>query len=372
MVNNPRYNARMSLTAMLRQLAGGRPLSEAQARQAFALVMSGQATGAQIGAMLMAMAARDGGPTVDEITGAARAMREVAMKVVVPAGMEVIDTCGTGGDHTGTFNISTTAAIIAAAAPAMADRGMAVAKHGNRSVTSKSGSSQVLEQLGVPPEAGPEAGPEVLTRCLTEARICFCFAPAHHPAMKHAADPRKELGFRTLFNLLGPLTNPAGVRRQVIGVYDAALTEPIARVLMKLGTVHAMVVHGTTLGGPDVTEGGVGLDELTTTGPTRVTELKDGAITTRQLHPADLGLATVTVGQLRVEGVEESAAMIRRILDGEKGPARQIAALNAAAALVVADCAKDLSQGLDLAFEAIDSGAAKRTLALLVKLTNED
>jgi anthranilate phosphoribosyltransferase len=360
-----RYNARMSLTAMLQQLAGGEPLSEAQAREAFSLVMSGQATGAQIGAMLMAMAVRDGGPTVDEITGAARAMREAAMKVVVPAGMEVIDTCGTGGDHTGTFNISTTAAIIAAGA------GAVVAKHGNRSVTSKSGSSQVLEQLGVN-LSPPEAGPEVLTRCLTEARICFCFAPAHHPAMKHAAGPRKELGFRTLFNLLGPLTNPAGAKRQVIGVYDASLTEKIAEVLKRLGTVHAMVVHGTTLGGPDVTEGGLGLDELTTTGPTRVTELKGGTITTRQLHPADLGLATATVGQLRIEGVEESAEMIRRILDGEKGPARQIAALNAAAALVVADCAKDLRMGLDLAFEAIDNGAAKRTLALLVKLTNED
>ncbi|MHB1155991.1 MAG: anthranilate phosphoribosyltransferase [Phycisphaerales bacterium] len=360
----------MSLTAMLQQLAGGESLSESQAQEAFALVMSGQATGAQIGAMLMATAVRPGGPTVEEITGAARAMRQAAMKVEVPAGMEVIDTCGTGGDHTGTFNISTAAALIAAGTPAMADRGMAVAKHGNRSVTSKSGSSQVLEQLGV--KLSPPEGPAVLTRCLREARICFCFAPAHHPAMKHAAGPRKELGFRTLFNLLGPLTNPAGAKRQVIGVYDAALTEKIAEVLKRLGTVHAMVVHGTTLGGPDVTGGGLGLDELTTTGPTRVTELKDAAITTWQLHPADLGLATATVGQLRIEGVEESAEMIRRILDGEKGPARRIAALNAAAALVVADGAKDLKQGLDLAFEAIDSGAAKRTLALLVKLTNED
>jgi anthranilate phosphoribosyltransferase len=348
-----------SLQPLLAELARGRTLDADQANAAFQVVMSGRATEAQIGALLAAMQVRPGGPTVDEIAGAARAMRDHAMKVDVPDGIEVIDTCGTGGDHAGTFNISTAAALIAAGA------GAVVAKHGNRSVTSRSGSSQVLEALGV--NLQPDRS--VLTRCLADARICFCFGPAHHPAMKYAIGPRKELGFRTIFNLLGPLTNPAGARRQVMGVYEDTLTEPIARVLRKLGSVHAMVVHGKSLAAPDHTHGGMGLDEITTTGPTRMTVLRDGQIETSELHPGDLGLEAASVTQLRCDGVDASARMIRAILDGAPGPARDIAALNAAAALVVAELADDLPAGIALAQQAIDSGQAGTALDQLVRIT---
>ena len=247
-----------SIQPLLSQLAEGRPLGADQAYEAFETVMAGRATEAQIGSLLTALRVREGGPTVEELVGAARAMRRHATKVTVPTGTPVVDTCGTGGDHSGTFNISTAAALIAAGA------GATIAKHGNRSVTSSSGSSQVLEALGV--RLGVDDS--VQQACLTEARICFCFAPAHHPAMKHAAPVRKQLGFRTIFNLIGPLTNPAGATRQVMGVYDPDLTEPIGRVLNELGAEHAMIVHGD------------GLDEITTTGPTRITELRDGQLTT--------------------------------------------------------------------------------------------
>ncbi len=348
-----------NLQTLLRIIATGRTLSETQAHDAFAAVMAGHATDAQIGALLAGLQARAGGPAVDEIVGAARAMRDHARPVHVPDDIDVIDTCGTGGDSTGTFNISTTAAIIAAAA------GAHVAKHGNRSVTSNSGSSQVLEQLGV----RLDCDDATLQRCLTQARLCFCFAPAHHPAMKHAVGPRKQLGFRTIFNVLGPLTNPAGAKRQVIGVFDDRLTETLAAVLDRLGAVHAMVVHGKTLAAPDTTEGGLGLDEITTTGPTQITVLKRGIIETSQLHPADLGLNAAGLAELRIDGVEASARVVLAVLDGMKGPARDIAALNAAAALVVADRAADLHEGLALAFEAIDSGAARQCLDQLVRIT---
>ncbi len=349
-----------ALKPLLARLAQGRALDAEQARAAFELVMTGQATDAQIGAMLTAMQLRPGGPGIEEITGAARVMRQHAAKVDVPAGLDVVDTCGTGGDHTGTFNISTAAAIVAAGA------GAAIAKHGNRSVTSKSGSSQVLEALGVKLDV---SGP-TLTRCLVEAGICFCFAPAHHPAMKHAIGPRKELGFRTIFNVLGPLTNPAGARRQIMGVYDDALTEPIAHVLRELGAVHAMVVHGKSLATPDRTEGGMGLDEITTTGPTRMTVVKDGRIETTELHPADLDLPTASVAALRCDGIEESATIIRAVLAGQPGAARDIVCLNAAAALLVADLATDLPQGLAKAQAAIDEGRAKAALDKLIEVTN--
>ncbi len=348
------------LQPLLRIVAAGRPLDEAQAHRAFEIIMTGQATEAQIGALLGAMQARAGGPVVDEIAGAARAMRHQATAVDVPEGIDVIDTCGTGGDHSGTFNISTTAALIAAGA------GAYVAKHGNRSVTSNSGSSQVLEALGV----NLAAGPECLSRCLTETHLCFCFAPAHHPAMKHAIGPRRELGFRSIFNVLGPLTNPAGARRQVIGVFDDRLTEPIAEVLGRLGAVHAMVVHGKSLAAPDTTEGGLGLDEITTTGPTRMTVLKDGQISTSELHPADLGLAPARVADLRIDSAQASADVVRRILGGTQGPARDIAALNAAAALVVAELAEDLAAGLRLACQTLDNGKARQCLDKLVEITN--
>lgn len=342
---------------LLAQLVTGQPLTADQARDAFQTVMAGEATDAQIGALLTAIACRESGPTVDEISGAAAAMRAASTKVVAPADTILVDTCGTGGDHAGTFNISTTAAIIAAAA------GATLAKHGNRSVTSNSGSSQVLEHLGV--RLGTTG--DNLTRCLAEARLCFCFAPAHHPAMKHAIGPRKELGFRTLFNLLGPLTNPAGADRQVIGVYAPELTELFAQVLKQLGSAHAMIVHGTT---PDGSGGG--LDEITITGETRVTTLRDGSITTDTITPADIGInAHDSLDAIKVDSVEASAAMIQNVLAGDPGPARDIACANAAAALVVTDLADSLSAGYEKATATIDSNAAADTLAKLVATTNE-
>jgi anthranilate phosphoribosyltransferase len=339
------------LREALALLVGGASLSEPQAWQAFETVMAGLATEAQIGALLAILSVRPGGPTTDEITGAAKAMRNHAMRVEAPAGIEVIDTCGTGGDRSGTFNISTCAALIAAGA------GVYIAKHGNRSVTGV-GSSQVLEALGV----RLECTREVLVRSLEEARICFCFAPAHHPAMKHVAGPRQQLGFRTIFNLLGPLTNPAGARRQVIGVYAPQLTDTIARVLLRLGTRHAMVVHGRA--------NGAGIDELTTTGTTHISVVRDGKVASLELTPGEVGLAPATLRDLRVANLTESADVVRRVLAGEPGPARDIAALNAAAAIVVASFADDLVEGLQRARESIDSGAAARALEQLVHITN--
>lgn len=348
----------------LAQLLSGQPLSVDQAVDAFDLIMSGQATPAQTAAMLAMIQQR--GPSVDEIVGAAMVMRDKVVRVEVPDGLTVIDTCGTGGDHAGTFNISTAAALVAAGAAR--PHGIGVAKHGNRSVTSSSGSSSVLETLGVKLQVTTDT----LRNCLEQAGLCFCFAPNHHPAMKHAIGPRQELGFRTLFNVLGPLTNPAGARRQVIGVYDDALTEPIARVLHRLGAIHAIVVHGKTYAAPDVTEGGGGLDEITTTGPTRMSVLADGRIETSELHPGDLGLTTGSIAELRCDGPESSAALVRRVLAGETGPARDIVTLNAAAALLVADLAPDLTVGLAQAREAIDSGAAQQALDKLIEITAAD
>lgn len=352
------------MKAYLAQLVEGRSLDASQATAAFESIMSGEATPAQTAALLALIQQR--GATADELVGAATVMREKVVPVSVPAGMTVIDTCGTGGDHAGTFNISTAAALVTAGAAH--PHGMGVAKHGNRSVTSSSGSSSVLETLGVKLQVGSET----LSQCLAEAGLCFCFAPNHHPAMKHAIGPRQELGFRTIFNLLGPLTNPAGARRQVIGVYDDALTEPIARVLDRLGAEHAMVVHGKTYAAPDVTEGGLGLDEITTTGPTRMTVLKGGELETTELHPADLGLQAASIAELRCDGPEASAAMVRGVLSGEPGPARDIVCLNAAAALVVADLAADLTEGLKLAARTLDNGGAQRALDRLVEITAAD
>ena len=348
---------------LLQQLVDGQPLSLQQATEAFEWIMTGQATPTQTGALLALIETR--GATVDELTGAARVMRAKAAKVEPPAGVTVIDTCGTGGDGAGTFNISTAAAVVAAAAGR--PKGVVVAKHGNRSVTSKSGSSQVLEALGVTLRVSPDT----LTRCMDKAGIGFCFAPAHHPAMKHAAPVRAELGFHTLFNLVGPLTNPAGATRQVLGVYDESLTDTLAEVLRRLGSARAMVVCGlmpTDAGGHVA-----GLDELSTAGPSKVTELigdaTGGRLQTRRLDPASLDLPFSHPSSLTVDGPEASARRIRGVLAGEPGPARDIVALNAAAALVVAGVAEDLAEGLAQAFEAIDAGHAARALDTLVAVT---
>jgi len=322
-------------------------LTREEARQAFGTVMSGEATEAQIGGLLVGLAAK--GSTIEELTGAAGVMREKVVRVPVPEGDVILDTCGTGGDVRGTFNISTAAALIVAAT------GVKVVKHGNRSASSKSGSADVLEKLGVKIEVEAKC----LPRCLAAANLCFAFARSHHPAMKFVAQARTSLGIPTIFNVLGPLTNPAGARHQLLGVFAPELTDRLAAVLRELGSRRAWVVHAED-----------GLDELSTIGPTRVAELKDGKIESWTFRPGDLGLQDARLSDLQVDSVEESASRIKDILHGVKGPHRDIALLNAAAAMVVAEASPVLPQALQRCAAAVDSGAAERTLATLVRETN--
>lgn len=347
----------MDMKETLSLLLAGKYLSVAQAAEAVEQIMSGQATPAQIGALLAMLEMR--GPSVEELTGAAQVMRRKATPVLVPDGLTAIDIVGTGGNHGGTFNISTAAAIVAAAAAR--PQNVVVAKHGSRSVTSKSGASDVLAELGVQLFVKPETQ----TQCLDQIGLCFCFAPAHHPAMKHVAPVRAELKIRTIFNLLGPLTNPAGAKRQVMGVHSPALTEPLAHVLESLGAEQAMVVHG-------LVGDGCGLDELIDFGPSRISHLRDGEVHTYLLEPADLGLKGGTPEGLQVDGPPASAAIIRGILAGDKGQPRDVVCLNAAAGLVVAGLVLDMHDGLAQAAEAIDSGTAAATLEQLVSLTQAD
>ena len=345
---------------LLRQLADGQPLTREQAVEAFTLIMAGPpdgATHAQVGALLALIQQR--GATVDEIVGAATVMREKATRVRVPAGLTIVDTCGAGGTGSTFFNISTTAALVVAAVGR--DQGVAVAKHGNRAITSKSGSAEVLEVLGVKLIVSGDT----LTRCLDEAGVCFCFAQCHHPAMKHVAPVRKELGITTIFNLLGPLTNPAGARRQLIGVPTPELTATFASVLRELGADHAMVVHSKL---PD----GRPLGELTNFGPSFAHEVQHGMIKSMSIDPADLGLPFAIPESVMVSDARQSADVVRRVLEGEHGPARDIVRLNAAAAMLVAGLVKSLPEGLELAAESIDSGRAKQTLETLVALTQAD
>jgi anthranilate phosphoribosyltransferase len=288
------------------------------------------------------------GETVEEITGCARVMRQKATPVHAPS-PDVLDTCGTGGDASRTFNVSTAVALVAAGA------GCCVAKHGNRCVSSASGSADVLRELGV----NIEADVPLVERSLREAGIGFLFAPGLHKAMKHAIGPRREMGIRTVFNILGPLTNPAGAQRQLLGVYDASLLETLAAVLGNLGSVRCLVVHGDD-----------GLDELTTTTTSRVCELDGGTLRSYRVSPEDLGLPRARLEDLRVASPAESAAAIRDVLGGCTGPHRDIVLLNAAAAIVAAGRAGDLAAGLRLAAEAIGSGAAARALGRLVAVTN--
>lgn len=349
---------------LLAQLVENQPLTADQAIDAFEQIMTGSAAPTQTAALLAMIQQR--GATVDELVGAATVMRAKAAKVAVPKGLTAIDTCGTGGDHAGTFNISTATAIVAAGAGRPLD--LCVAKHGNKSVTSRSGSSQVLDTLGVKLAVAPDT----LTQCLDQAGICFCFAPVHHPAMKYAGPVRADLGFRTLFNLVGPLTNPAGAPRQIIGVFSPKLTEMIAEVLLKLGSIHAMVVYGQM---PDVDGQGAhqgGLDELSTCGPSRIATVRDAQVTVSDLDPTDLDLSLGHPSALRVDSPEQSAQVITEILAGKDGPARDIVALNAAAALTVGGVATGIDQGLAMAFDAIDTGKAKAALDALVELTNQD
>ena len=327
-------------------LIAGADLGRARTRAVMDQIMSGQATDAQIGAFLVAL--RIKGETIDEIVGCAEVMREKATPIVTVR-PDLIDTCGTGGDASGTFNISTTVAFVACGA------GLAVAKHGNRSISSQCGSADVLAALGV----NVEASPEKVGECIDEVGIGFLFAIALHGAMKHAIGPRRELATRTVFNILGPLTNPAGAKRQLIGVFDGALTEALAGVLRELGSEQALVVHGSD-----------GLDEITLTGPTRVTELRDGQVSTRQIHPGDFGLQTVSAEALKGGDADYNARILRGVLDGEEGPQRDVVLLNAAAAMVVGGLAEDITAGLDVARASIDSGKARHALERLVEVSN--
>ncbi|MHC4983804.1 MAG: anthranilate phosphoribosyltransferase [Planctomycetota bacterium] len=337
-----------SYSDILRVAISGQDLGRQKARDAFDQIMKGRWSEPQIAAFLAALAAK--GETVDEIAGAAEAMRAHAVRINA-RGADVIDTCGTGGTGLSTLNVSTAAAIVCAGT------GVKVAKHGNRTNTRATGSADVLEALGV----NLDAPREVVERCLAEAGICFCFAIKCHPAMKYAAPVRKQLGVRTIFNVLGPLTNPAGAKRQVMGVFDGALTETIAKVLGALGAVRAMVVHAED-----------GLDEISTTGITRISELKDEKVTTRAIQPEDFDLPRTSLEELMVESAEHSAEVIRRVLEGEKGPARDIVVLNAAAALAVADKANTIRDAMPLAEEAINSGAATQALEKLIEISNSE
>ncbi|MGE5610148.1 MAG: anthranilate phosphoribosyltransferase, partial [Bacillota bacterium] len=307
-------------------------------------IMSGQATDAQIGGLLVGLAAK--GTTVEELVGAAIVMRDKAIPIECDGQGVIIDTCGTGGDVRSTFNISTTAALIIAAA------GVRVAKHGNRSATGRAGSADVLEKLGV----NLDLTPQQLKQCLNTCGICFAFARYHHPAMKFVSTARASLGIPTVFNLLGPLTNPARARHQLLGVFSPELTDRLASVLRELGSQHAWVVHAED-----------GLDELSTLGRTRISELKKGEVRTWTLDPADLDLPYARLSDLRIENVDQAADALRRVLAGEKGPMRDISLLNAAAGLVVAEQQDDLRNALRVAADAIDSGRARQTLETLIK-----
>ena len=329
----------------LQKLVERQNLGEQEAGEAFDLIMNGEATPAQLGAFLVAL--RIKGETIEELTGASRSMRRHAV-FVDPRGKPVVDTCGTGGDSLGTFNISTTAAFVVAGA------GVPVAKHGNRSITSKCGSADVLAELGV----NLEAPPDVMEDCIHNVGIGFLFAPKLHPAMKHAMGPRRELGFRTIFNLLGPLANPAGAKNQVLGVFAPELTELFAEVLKRLGSRRVFVVHGQD-----------GMDEITVTGTTRISELRDGSIRTYNFDPLSVMEDYAPASSLAGGDAATNAKITRAILEGEPGPRRDIVCLNAAAGLIAGGKAKDFEDGFRLAGEAIDSGKALHALEGLVAAT---
>jgi anthranilate phosphoribosyltransferase len=330
---------------LIAKVASGGALTREEASHAFDRMMSGEATPSQMGGMLMAMRVR--GETVDEITGAASTMRAKMTKVAAPP--EAIDVVGTGGDASGSYNISTCAALIVAGA------GVPVAKHGNRALSSKSGAADVLGALGVKIELRPDE----ITRCIYEAGIGFMFAPAHHPATKNVAPTRVELGTRTIFNLLGPLSNPASVKRQMIGVFSRQWIEPMAQVSKLLGSETVWVAHGSD-----------GLDEITTSGPSYIAALEKGSVRTFEVNPEDIGIPRAKPEALRGGDAETNAAALMAVLKGTKGPYRDIAVLNAAAALIVAGRAKDLKEGAAIAVKSLDSGEAEGRLDRLIKVSN--
>ena len=337
----------MNIQQAIAQLVAGTNLTEQEMVEVMNQVMTGEATPIQVGAFLTAL--RIQGETVEEVTGAARVMREKASHVDAGEGC-VLDTCGTGGDGKNTFNISTTVAFVVAAA------GITVAKHGNRAVSSGSGSADVLGALGVKIDVPKET----VERCLREVRLGFLFAPALHGAMKYAAAPRREVGIRTIFNLLGPLTNPANASHQLLGIYDGALIETVAQVLGNLGSRRAMVVHGEE-----------GLDEISLGGPTAVADWRDGAVHRYTLDPEEFGFEKCPADRLTAADPAECAAIVTAVLKGEPGPARDVVLLNSGAALCVSERVATMADGIDLARERLDSGAALETLQHLVEVTNE-
>ena len=322
-------------------------LTAEQAAAAMEQVMTGAATPAQIAAFLVALAMKGERPV--EIVGLARTMRAHAVSLSRPR-EACFDTCGTGGDRSHTFNVSSLAAVVLAAC------GVEVAKHGNRSVSSRCGSADLFEGLGV----NIAASPAVVERCLDEAGMAFLFAPAFHPSMRHAGPVRRELGIRTAFNVLGPLTNPAGARRQVVGVPRPELADLVARALAELGTERAWVVHGAE-----------GLDEVSAVGHTRVCEVQAGTVSTFHVHPADFGLAPTTLDRLRVDGLDDSVHIARSVLDGEEGPARDFVLANAAAGLLVAGRVESLADGVRMGLDALRSGRAAATLQRLARCSQE-
>ncbi len=328
-------------------LVEGNALTRQQAAGAMRGMMSGEANPAQMAGFLVAL--RIKGETIDEITGLAETMRELATPVRTSRS-PLVDTCGTGGDHSGTFNISTAAAFV------VAGTGVAVAKHGNRSATSKCGSADVLEILGV----NIEASPETVSKCIDNAGIGFLFARSLHGAMKHVAPIRGELGLRTVFNILGPLTNPAGACGQVVGVFDAGLVEPLARVLDNLGSRHAIVVAGSD-----------GLDELTVTGPSRVAQSVGGRIQSYNITPEEVGLSRASAGTLAGDDAETNAGLLRAVLEGEAGPRRDIVLFNAAAGILAGGEGADWTEAVETAAHSIDSGAARKKLEALVECSHD-
>lgn len=332
--------------ALFEKLRRQEDLTTEEAAAAMSSIMKGEATPAQTAGLLVGLGMKGERPT--ELVGFAQTMRANAIAITPPGGA-VFDTCGTGGDRSGTFNISTAAAIVLAAC------GMKIAKHGNRSVSSQCGSADVLEALGV----NIQASPAIVEQCLNEVGVAFLFAPTFHPAMKHAGQARKDLGVRTAFNLLGPLTNPARPTRQIVGVPRPELTELLARSLSLLGSERAWVVHGAD-----------GLDELSTTGYTKVSECRGAAVQTFYVHPADFGLAKATPESLRGGDAQKNASIVQSIVNGEAGPARDVVLLNAGAALFIAGVVDTVRDGIARAAVAIDSGEAKKTLARLIEVSN--
>lgn len=336
----------MTPSEAIEHLLAGKPLSREQARDVMNQVMAGEATPVQIAGLLIALRAK--GETVEEMAGFVDSMRAHATPLSVPEG--TIDTCGTGGDRAGTFNISTAAALVAAGA------GIPVAKHGNRAASSRCGSADVLEALGVDITLAQDG----VRRCIDVAGMGFCFAPTFHPAMRHAGPARRELGVRTVFNILGPLANPGRVRRQALGVGAPSMAPLMVRVLKDLGHERALVFFGED-----------GIDELTTTGPSRVFELKDGVVTEYELEPQELGLQRARSADLKGGTPPENAQLLRQVLDGETGPRRDVVLLNAAAAILAAGRARDWKEGMGMASESVDSGRAKQALNGLVETSRE-